>query len=165
MLSFGGGWFFVVQSEAISVMNKDIKLPGLGSYMARALESGDHRAAFWAVVAMVLLILASDQLVAPAPCLGGQVQDRADGVGHRVDLVGVRLAARGLPVHLAPDARLATADGQALSTPVGRAPISPPWKAVGAKWMRRAVALLFAAWLGFEVLRGSSRPSPRCTAP
>ena len=34
MMSFGGGWFFVLQSEAISVMNKNIKLPGLGSYMA-----------------------------------------------------------------------------------------------------------------------------------
>jgi len=63
MMSFGGGWFFVAQSEAISVMNKDIKLPGLGSYMAQALEHGDHTAAAWAVVAMLLLILVSDQLV------------------------------------------------------------------------------------------------------
>jgi NitT/TauT family transport system permease protein len=63
MMSFGGGWFFVAQSEAISVMNKDIKLPGLGSYMAQAIERGDKMAAFWAVVAMLALILASDQLV------------------------------------------------------------------------------------------------------
>jgi NitT/TauT family transport system permease protein len=63
MMSFGGGWFFVAQSEAISVMNKDIKLPGLGSYMAQAIERRDDKAAVWAVVAMVLLILASDQLV------------------------------------------------------------------------------------------------------
>ena len=63
MMSFGGGWFFVAQSEAISVMNKDIKLPGLGSYMAQAIERGDNTAALWAVVAMIALILASDQLV------------------------------------------------------------------------------------------------------
>ena len=63
MMSFGGGWFFVAQSEAISVMNKDIKLPGLGSYMAGAIERGDNSAAVWAVVAMVLLIVVSDQLV------------------------------------------------------------------------------------------------------
>lgn len=63
MMSFGGGWFFVAQSEAISVMNKDIKLPGLGSYMASAIERGDNRAALLAVVAMLVLILASDQLV------------------------------------------------------------------------------------------------------
>jgi len=63
MMSFGGGWFFVAQSEAISVMNKDIKLPGLGSYMATAIQNGDNAAALWAVVAMVALIMASDQLV------------------------------------------------------------------------------------------------------
>lgn len=63
MMSFGGGWFFVAQSEAISVMNKDIKLPGLGSYMASAIERGDNRAALLAVVAMLVLILASDQLI------------------------------------------------------------------------------------------------------
>ncbi len=63
MMSFGGGWFFVAQSEAISVMNKDIKLPGLGSYMAQSIERGDNNAALWAVVAMIVLILASDQLV------------------------------------------------------------------------------------------------------
>ncbi|WP_043818502.1 ABC transporter permease subunit, partial [Rubrivivax gelatinosus] len=63
MMSFGGGWFFVAQSEAISVMNRDIKLPGLGSYMALALERGDTRAALYAVAAMLVLILVSDQLV------------------------------------------------------------------------------------------------------
>ena len=63
MMSFGGGWFFVAQSEAISVMNKDIKLPGLGSYMASAIEKGDNHAALLAVVAMLALILVSDQLI------------------------------------------------------------------------------------------------------
>ena len=63
MMSFGGGWFFVAQSEAISVMNKDIKLPGLGSYMASAIEKGDNHAALLAVIAMLTLILVSDQLV------------------------------------------------------------------------------------------------------
>jgi NitT/TauT family transport system permease protein len=63
MMSFGGGWFFVAQSEAITVMNKDIKLPGLGSCMASAVERGDNHAAFAAIVAMLVLILVSDQLV------------------------------------------------------------------------------------------------------
>jgi len=63
MMSFGGGWFFVVQSEAISVMNKNFKLPGLGSYMAMAQEKGDSHASLLAIVAMVVAIVASDQLV------------------------------------------------------------------------------------------------------
>jgi NitT/TauT family transport system permease protein len=63
MMSFGGGWFFVAQSEAITVLNKNIKLPGLGSYMATAVDKGDNLAALWAIIAMLAIILASDQLV------------------------------------------------------------------------------------------------------
>jgi NitT/TauT family transport system permease protein len=63
MMSFGGGWFFVAQSEAISVLNKNIKLPGLGSYMAAAVEAGDTRAAVYAIVAMILTIVVIDQLL------------------------------------------------------------------------------------------------------
>jgi NitT/TauT family transport system permease protein len=63
MMSFGGGWFFVAQSEAISVLNKNIKLPGLGSYMAAAVEAGDTRAAVYAIVAMIVTIVVIDQLV------------------------------------------------------------------------------------------------------
>jgi NitT/TauT family transport system permease protein len=63
MMSFGGGWFFVAQSEAISVLNKDVKLPGLGSYMATAAEAGDTRAAVYAIVAMIVTIVVIDQLL------------------------------------------------------------------------------------------------------
>ena len=63
MMSFGGGWFFVAQSEAITVLNKNIKLPGLGSYMATAAENGDTRAAVYAIVAMIATIVVIDQLV------------------------------------------------------------------------------------------------------
>jgi len=62
MMSFGGGWFFVAQSEAISVLNKNIKLPGLGSYMAAAVEQGDMRAALYAIGAMIATIVVIDQL-------------------------------------------------------------------------------------------------------
>ena len=63
MMSFGGGWFFVAQSEAITVLNKNIKLPGLGSYMATAVEAGDTRAAIYAIVAMIITIVLLDQLL------------------------------------------------------------------------------------------------------
>ena len=63
MMSFGGGWFFVAQSEAISVLNKNIKLPGLGSYMAAAVEAGDTRAAVYAIVAMIVTIVVLDQVL------------------------------------------------------------------------------------------------------
>ena len=63
MMSFGGGWFAVSASEAITVLGKNIELPGLGSYMANAVGSGNAWGAFWAIVAMLGVILATDQLV------------------------------------------------------------------------------------------------------
>ncbi len=39
MMSMSGGWFFLVAAEAISVANQDIKLPGIGSYIAVAIEA------------------------------------------------------------------------------------------------------------------------------
>jgi NitT/TauT family transport system permease protein len=63
MMSFGGGWFFVAQSEAITVLNKNIKLPGLGSYMAAAVEQGKTRAAVYAIISMIVTIVVIDQLL------------------------------------------------------------------------------------------------------
>jgi NitT/TauT family transport system permease protein len=63
MMSFGAGWFAVSASEAITVLGKNIQLPGLGSFMATAVGTGDYWAAFWAIVSMLTVILATDQLV------------------------------------------------------------------------------------------------------
>ena len=41
MMSMSGGWFFVVASEAISVGNRTISLPGIGSYVALAIDRKD----------------------------------------------------------------------------------------------------------------------------
>ena len=45
MMSMSGGWFFLVAAEAISVAGQDIKLPGIGAYIALAIEAGNGRAA------------------------------------------------------------------------------------------------------------------------
>jgi NitT/TauT family transport system permease protein len=63
MMSMSGGWFFVVASEAISVGDTTIKLPGIGSYLALAIEEKRIDAVFAAVVAMLAVILAYDQLL------------------------------------------------------------------------------------------------------
>ena len=63
MMSMSGGWFFVVASEAISVGDTTWKLPGIGSYVALALEQEDMRAVLYAIVTMALVILAYDQLL------------------------------------------------------------------------------------------------------
>jgi len=62
MMSMSGGWFFVVASEAISVSNQSIKLPGIGSYIALAIEQSDLQAIGWAIGAMLIGVLLYDQL-------------------------------------------------------------------------------------------------------
>ena len=62
MMSMSGGWFFVVASEAISVSNQSIKLPGIGSYIALAIEARDLGAIGWAIGAMFVGIVLYDQL-------------------------------------------------------------------------------------------------------
>ena len=62
MMSMSGGWFFVVAAEAISVSNQNIRLPGIGSYIALAIEARDLGAIGWAIGAMLIGILLYDQL-------------------------------------------------------------------------------------------------------
>src|SRR5215472_6610886 len=61
MMSFGGGWFFLAASEAISVLNRRYTLPGLGSYVAAAIEAKNLHALAWAIFAMITVILLIDQ--------------------------------------------------------------------------------------------------------
>lgn len=63
MMSMSGGWFFVVASESISVGRTSVALPGIGSYIALAIEQRNLTAIVWAIVAMLMIILAYDQLI------------------------------------------------------------------------------------------------------
>ena len=62
MMSFGGGWFFVVASEAISVLNQKYTLPGIGSYVASAIAAKNLPALGWALATIAIVILLTDQL-------------------------------------------------------------------------------------------------------
>ncbi len=63
MMSASGGWFFVVASEAISVSGHQILLPGVGSYIALAIEHKDLHAIGYAIATMFVVIFLYDQLL------------------------------------------------------------------------------------------------------
>jgi NitT/TauT family transport system permease protein len=63
MMSMSGGWFFVVASEAITVGDTTITLPGIGSYIAKANDEGNWAAIGAAVLTMAIVILLYDQLL------------------------------------------------------------------------------------------------------
>jgi NitT/TauT family transport system permease protein len=62
MISFGGGWFFLAASEAITVLNHNYTLPGVGSYVAAAVAAQDTTALGWAIVTIAVVIVLVDQL-------------------------------------------------------------------------------------------------------
>jgi NitT/TauT family transport system permease protein len=63
MMSMAGGWFFLTVNEAFTLGDHDFRLPGIGSYMSVAIDHGDARAMAGAVVAMVTMIVAVDQVI------------------------------------------------------------------------------------------------------
>jgi NitT/TauT family transport system permease protein len=63
MMSMSGSWFFVVASEAFTVGKTNVMLPGIGSYIAVANAQGNLRAIGWAILTMLVVILAYDQLI------------------------------------------------------------------------------------------------------
>ena len=63
MMSMSGGWFFVVASEAITVGNQTITLPGIGAYLAQAISDKNLGAIGWVILTMTVVILAYDQFL------------------------------------------------------------------------------------------------------
>ncbi len=63
MMSWAGGWFFLMAAEIFTVGQRDFRLPGLGAYLSQAAGRGDLRGIGLGLLTLVLLILALDQFV------------------------------------------------------------------------------------------------------
>lgn len=63
VMSWAGGWFFLMAAEIFHVGRRDFRLPGLGAYLQEAASQGDAGAILRGVGALVLVIVLLDQLV------------------------------------------------------------------------------------------------------
>jgi NitT/TauT family transport system permease protein len=63
MMSVAGGWFFLMACEMFVLGNRDLRLPGLGSYLQTAANAGDTRAIVWGLSVMIGIIVLIDQLI------------------------------------------------------------------------------------------------------
>ena len=63
MMSWSGGWFFLMAAEIFNVGSRDFRLPGLGSYLQTAANEGNLRAVILGVATLVLVIVLLDQFV------------------------------------------------------------------------------------------------------
>lgn len=63
MMSWAGGWFFLMAAEIFTVGERDFRLPGLGAYLHEAANRSDVRAIAWGIGTLLLTVVVLDQLV------------------------------------------------------------------------------------------------------
>lgn len=63
MMSWAGGWFFLMAAEIFTVGSRDFRLPGLGAYLSEAANQSNYIAIAWGLGALILLVVLLDQLV------------------------------------------------------------------------------------------------------
>ncbi|MEW5801079.1 MAG: ABC transporter permease subunit [bacterium] len=63
MMSWAGGWFFLMAAEIFTVGRRDFRLLGLGAYLQEAAWRGNLKAITWGAATLVMVIVALDQLV------------------------------------------------------------------------------------------------------
>ena len=63
MMSVAGAWFFLMACEMFVLGDRDLRLPGLGSYLQTAANAGDTRAIIWGLAAMVAVVVLVDQII------------------------------------------------------------------------------------------------------
>jgi NitT/TauT family transport system permease protein len=63
IMSVAGAWFFLMACEMFHLGSRDFRLPGLGSYLQTAADAGNGAAIAWGLATMILIIVATDQLI------------------------------------------------------------------------------------------------------
>jgi NitT/TauT family transport system permease protein len=62
IVSVAGGWFALMACEMFTMGDRNFQLPGLGSYLQTAADSGDVRALVAGFAVVILIVVATDQL-------------------------------------------------------------------------------------------------------
>ena len=63
IISVANGWFALMACEMFQLKNRNFELPGLGSYIQNATYDGDVRALVSGIATIVLIVVATDQLI------------------------------------------------------------------------------------------------------
>src|SRR5580704_7561399 len=163
MMSMSGGWFFVVASEAITVGNTTVKLPGIGSWLAVAIEQKDIQAVVLAVATMGCVIFAYDQLLfRPIVAWADKFKFEQTAAAARprswvYDVIRRTRVIRLISANLSrASASLFLASSR---IPAPRAKLKLPWwldRASDALWLTLVVAAVVAAlWLVVDYVRAT----------
>src|SRR6202051_3447406 len=167
MMSMSGGWFFVVASESITVGNITVTLPGIGSYVALAIKQQNLPAIGYAILTMLLVIIAYDQLLfRPVVAWADkfrfeQTASATVPTSWMLDLFRRTRALRALTYPFAALNRafsnLHLAIPGKLKIPVRS---GPPSRVIDAVWLAFVLASTgYAGWKAYQYLSATLRPS------
>ena len=167
MMSMSGGWFFVVASEAITVGDTTVTLPGIGSYVALAIKQQNLRAIGYAILTMLLVIIAYDQLLfRPVVAWADkfrfeQTASATAPTSWMLDLFRRTRALRALTYPFAALKKAVSNLHIALPSRLRTASRSPrPSRIVDAVWLAFIIAATcYAAWRIYQYLSATLSPS------
>ncbi len=80
MMSWAGGWFFLMAAEIFTVGDRDFRLPGIGAYLSEAANRGNLVAVGWGIAVLLAMIVLLDQF-AWRPLLAWSERFRLEMVG------------------------------------------------------------------------------------
>jgi NitT/TauT family transport system permease protein len=63
MMSWAGGWFFLMSCEMFTLKGRNFRLEGIGSFLQTAAGNGNTKALIWGICTLVFVIILLDQLV------------------------------------------------------------------------------------------------------
>jgi NitT/TauT family transport system permease protein len=167
MMSMSGGWFFVVASEAITVGNTTVTLPGIGSYVALAIQKQNLVAIGYAILTMLLVIIVYDQLLfRPVVTWADKFrfEQTASGVVPTSWMLDLFRRTRALRALTYPFATLNKAVSNLhVVLPAGlKAPArgGPPSRLVDALWLAIIAASTgYVGWRAYQYLSATLSPS------
>jgi NitT/TauT family transport system permease protein len=167
MMSMSGGWFFVVASEAITVGNTTVTLPGIGSYVALGIQKQNLPAIGYAILAMLLVIIAYDQLLfRPVVAWADKFRFEQTASGSApsswmLDLFRRTRALRALSYPFAAMNKVISNWHLTIPAILKRpAKNSPPSRVIDALWLVLiVVGTSYAAWRIYEDLSATLGPS------
>ena len=152
MMSMAGGWFFLMACEMFVLGSRDLRLPGLGSFLQTAANAGDTRAVLWGVGTMIAVIVAMDQFIW-RPLIAWSEK-------FKFEQVEASLTPKSPVLELLRNARILKYVGRVLATPASEAlnrrfrhkkPIGSPAQHNRAFGVVLLIAI--AAGLGYAMLR------------
>jgi NitT/TauT family transport system permease protein len=171
MMSMSGGWFFVVASEAITVGNTKITLPGIGSYVALAIQQRDLPAIGYALLTMLLVIIIYDQfLFRPLVAWADKFRFEQTASGEApaswmLDLFRRTRALRAVTLPFAALNRIVSNLDFKVPDSLQRPAKAAPSRYVDALWVAGVTAATsYAAWRAYQFMSTTLSPSDVSTA-